>query len=52
MKQNEEEPFRVKLARLKARRDAIRKGVRNPRPARTPLSVSWSRKSKPRKEAA
>lgn len=43
-----EEDFKTTYARLKARRDAIRAGVRNPRPERTPLSLSFSRKSKPK----
>jgi len=42
------EPAKAAIARLKARRDAIRAGVRNPRPATTPLALSFSKKSKPR----
>lgn len=38
------ETFKAKLARLRAKRDAIRAGIRNPRPARTPFSLPFRRK--------
>lgn len=43
------EPTKTTIARLRAKRDAIRAGVRNPRPAVTPMALSFSKKSKPRK---
>jgi hypothetical protein len=52
MRRSEEESHKVIYARLKAKRDKIKSGIRNPRPANTPLSVSWSKRSKPRKEVA
>lgn len=41
-----EEDFKTTYARLPARRDAIRAGIRNPRPERTPFALPFSRKSK------
>jgi hypothetical protein len=44
-----EPDFKTGYARLKAKRDSLRNTTRNPRPAKTPLSVSFSRRSKARK---
>lgn len=38
------ETFKATLARLKAKRDAIRAGVKSHRPARTPFSLPFARK--------
>jgi hypothetical protein len=46
-----DESFKTTYARLKAKRDAIKSGIRNPRPARKPISLSFAKRSKPRKEA-
>ena len=42
------ETHKQRLARLRAKRDAIRAGVKSHRPVTTPFARSWSRNAKPR----
>jgi hypothetical protein len=52
MKQQPESDFKTTYARLRAKRDAIKGAVKNPRAAKTPFALSFSKRSKPRKGAA
>ena len=43
------EDFKTTYTRLRAKRDAIRAGKKNPRPERTPFAMTW--KAKPKRKA-
>lgn len=51
---DDSEPTSVTIARLRAKRDAIRGGKKNPRPVKTPFAYSLptkKRKPKPKENA-